>query len=101
MENSLDFARTLARDAGAHLLTFYEQELTITTKSSEFDLVTQADTAAERLIVERIYATYPDHAILAEESGAAAGNTYRWVIDPLDGTTNFAQSIPIFAFRLP
>lgn len=65
------------------------------------DLVTETDREAERRIVERIRATFPDHDLVAEESdqrgAAAAGEGPRWVVDPLDGTANFVHGIPIWA----
>lgn len=65
------------------------------------DLVTEADREAERRIVERIHATYPDHAVLAEESGGRAGESrFRWVVDPLDGTTNYVHDFPVFAVSI-
>lgn len=95
MSNYLEFSLELARDAGAVLLEWYERELTLTSKSSEFDLVTPADQASEALIIDRIRSTYPSHAILAEESGdLASEDQYRWIVDPLDGTTNFAHTFP-------
>jgi len=71
------------------------------TKKGIIDLVTDADVAAEQSIVATIAETFPDHAILAEESGASGDNARdRWVIDPLDGTTNFAHGVPIFAVSI-
>jgi myo-inositol-1(or 4)-monophosphatase len=71
------------------------------TKKGIIDLVTDADVAAEQSIVATIAETFPDHAILAEESGASGDNVRdRWVIDPLDGTTNFAHGVPIFAVSI-
>jgi myo-inositol-1(or 4)-monophosphatase len=71
------------------------------TKKGAIDLVTDADVAAEKIIVATIAETFPDHAILAEESGASGDNVRdRWVIDPLDGTTNFAHGLPIFAVSI-
>ncbi|MCA1850022.1 MAG: inositol monophosphatase, partial [Acidobacteria bacterium] len=68
------------------------------------NLVTEADLAAERLIVERIRSYYPRHAILAEESGASphdlSASEYRWIIDPLDGTTNYAHGYPCFCVSI-
>ena len=71
------------------------------TNKGDIDLVTEADIAAERLIVERIRSHHPRHAILTEESGDVvslgdAGSGYKWVIDPLDGTTNYAHGYPVF-----
>jgi myo-inositol-1(or 4)-monophosphatase len=70
-------------------------------KKGETDLVTDADIASERAIAETIRSRYPDHAILAEESGLENGDaSCRWIIDPLDGTTNFAHGIGLFAISI-
>ncbi|HLT92593.1 MAG TPA: inositol monophosphatase family protein [Woeseiaceae bacterium] len=61
------------------------------------DFVSEVDRAAERAVIATIHKHYPDHAILAEESGAHGESDYVWVIDPLDGTTNFLHGFPIFA----
>ena len=71
----------------------------------DIDLVTEADLAAEKLIIERIKSHYPRHAILAEESGASqeidGGNSdWKWIIDPLDGTTNYAHGYPCFCVSI-
>ncbi|MBW2645446.1 MAG: inositol monophosphatase [Deltaproteobacteria bacterium] len=67
-------------------------------KKGAIDLVTEADEHAERLIIDTILAEYPDHSILAEESGGVlARSPYQWIIDPLDGTTNFAHNLPCFS----
>src|SRR5215472_12179769 len=67
----------------------------------DFDLVTEADRASERLVVERIKAHFPDHSIVAEEGGGREGSSeYRWFVDPLDGTTNFAHGYPAFNVTL-
>jgi myo-inositol-1(or 4)-monophosphatase len=66
-----------------------------------FDLVTEADTASEKKIIQIIRNTFPDHAILAEESGVNHGNAEcQWIIDPLDGTTNYAHRLPIFSIAI-
>ena len=93
----LDFAATLVREAGAILLRYYDRTLKVQTKSSEVDLVTEADLASEEFIKERIRAAYPDHGILAEESGGEqTEGDYVWIVDPLDGTNNFSHGFPIF-----
>jgi myo-inositol-1(or 4)-monophosphatase len=66
------------------------------TKSGAFDLVTETDRASEALVVERLSAAFPEDAILAEEGGAKAGADARWIVDPLDGTTNFVHGLPFF-----
>lgn len=62
--------------------------------------VTEADLAAEKLIVERIRREYPEHSILAEEGGAEGVGPTRWIIDPLDGTVNFSHGLPWFAVAI-
>lgn len=73
-------------------------------KKGDIDLVTEADIASEALIIERIKSYHPKHSILAEESGNAVviggENTWKWIIDPLDGTTNYAHGYPCFAVTL-
>ncbi len=70
-------------------------------RKGRIDLVTEADTASEKAIIETLTRQFPDHAILAEESGATDGQSpYRWVIDPLDGTTNFAHGLPLFSIAI-
>lgn len=69
-------------------------------EKSEIDLVTAADRDSEAVIVEVVREAFPSHAILAEEGGATAGSEYTWVIDPLDGTTNFAHGFPLFAVSI-
>ncbi len=65
------------------------------------ELVTEVDVACEELIVARIHERFPDHDILGEESGATRGGSpHRWIIDPLDGTTNFAHGFPVFAVSI-
>ncbi len=102
----LEFAIATARAAGELLLEHRGRELEISTKSSAFDLVTSADRAAEALIIERVRQRYPEHGVLAEESGlartSAAGphGALQWIIDPLDGTTNFAHGIPHFCVSI-
>lgn len=71
----------------------------VTSKSSPGDLVTRADRMAEAYIVEHLRAQFPDHGVLAEE-GTRSDGAYRWIIDPLDGTTNFSYGIPWFAISL-
>ncbi|MDZ7597140.1 MAG: inositol monophosphatase family protein [Desulfobacterales bacterium] len=70
-------------------------------KKGAIDLVTEADTASERVIIQTLRHAFPDHAIMAEESGETAGDRdFLWVIDPLDGTTNFAHQVGLFAVSI-
>jgi myo-inositol-1(or 4)-monophosphatase len=100
----LNFAIQTARDAGRLLAERFGRNLRISNKS-ELDLVTESDLASERLIIDRIKTHYPRHAILAEESGANppagdASDEWRWIIDPLDGTTNYAHGYPCFCVSM-
>lgn len=89
----------LALDAGALLMSFFGK-VSIEYKG-DADLVTQADRASEKLIVERIRKQWPDHDLLGEEgSRTETGSDFRWYIDPLDGTTNFAHGFPVFCVSL-
>ena len=75
--------------------------ITINRKSNSIDLVTEADRESEAAIIDVIHRAFPTHAILAEESGASAHQSdHRWIIDPLDGTTNFAHGYPQFCVSI-
>jgi myo-inositol-1(or 4)-monophosphatase len=90
----------IAREAGALLLQYFHQGLEIEYKG-DADLVTAADRAAEALIRERITKQFPSHDVLGEERGLNdLGSDYRWYVDPLDGTTNFAHGYPVFCVSL-
>ncbi len=96
----LALAITLAKAAGAELRQRFDQPRTVTLKG-DLDPVTDADYAAETLIREGIAATYPSHTILAEESGLHEQNTaIRWIIDPLDGTVNYAHGVTVYAVSI-
>jgi myo-inositol-1(or 4)-monophosphatase len=100
----LNFAIQTAREAGQVLADKFGRALQVSNKG-DIDLVTEADLAAERLIVERIRGYHPRHRILTEESGdvegaGAAGAEYKWIIDPLDGTTNYAHGYPVFCVSI-
>ena len=86
-----------ATQAGAHeIMRFFQQSFTVHNKEGVNNLVTEADHAAEKAILAVIGADYPDHQILAEESGKhERSSSYKWIIDPIDGTVNFAQGIPL------
>jgi myo-inositol-1(or 4)-monophosphatase len=98
----LALATRLAREAGAIQKARYESGFAIDTKSQPVDLVTEVDHACEAHIVEALAHERPHDAVLAEEGRGQdhAGATWRWVIDPLDGTTNFAHGYPRFAVSI-
>jgi myo-inositol-1(or 4)-monophosphatase len=96
----LDFAISVAQEAGRLLRDRIGSRIDITHKGS-IDIVTDVDLASERLIRERIATHYPRHQVLAEEGGLAeSASDYRWVVDPLDGTTNYAHGFPVFCVSI-
>jgi myo-inositol-1(or 4)-monophosphatase len=102
MADYIDVAMKIAKSAGQYLLDHKGQisKDSIDAKGRN-DFVTFVDHQSEKLIVETIHSHYPSHTILAEEgSGIASSADYRWIIDPLDGTKNFIQDIPIFCVSI-
>ena len=97
----LNTAVRAARSAGDLILRSADKvdQLRVDQKGRN-DYATEVDRMAEREIINIIKTAYPDHAILAEESGAHEGNDYVWVIDPLDGTTNFLHGFPQYAVSI-
>jgi myo-inositol-1(or 4)-monophosphatase len=90
----------IAREAGGQLMDFFHQRVKIEYKG-EADLVTVADRTSEKLIRKRIAELWPEHDIMGEEQGLVdTGAEYRWYVDPLDGTTNFAHGYPVFCVSL-
>lgn len=100
MDGFLETSMSIAREAGALINHFLERRIGFELKG-ESDLVTEADRASERLIVERLRNHFPSHGIVAEEGGGhESPSEYRWYVDPLDGTTNFAHGFPVFNVTL-
>jgi myo-inositol-1(or 4)-monophosphatase len=90
----------IAREAGALLMGYFHQHVRVEYKG-DADLVTIADRNSEILIRERIKKNWPTHDVLGEEQGLVdTGSDYRWYVDPLDGTTNFAHGFPIFCVSM-
>lgn len=102
MDQLVTFAESTARKAGEVLMDFFGKEgLEISSKSSGVDLVTEADRQAEQIILDAVRRRFPDHGILSEEAGSRESESeWRWVVDPLDGTTNFAQGFPLFCISM-
>ncbi|MBW2382030.1 MAG: inositol monophosphatase [Deltaproteobacteria bacterium] len=102
LRSAYQLAVDLARRAGAVQREHYETELDVRTKSASIDLVTQVDHECEALIVSGIEAVRPGDAILAEEGGGEnhSRSDWRWIIDPLDGTTNYAHGFPRFCVSI-
>ena len=100
MSTILQIVEVLVRQAGAVLIEGYGNVRHVQQKGV-IDLVTEYDKRSEEIILATIQKEFPDHAILAEESGHYGGSSeYQWVIDPLDGTTNFAHGIPFFSISI-
>src|SRR5947209_11526151 len=100
MNPFLDVAIEAAREAGAILLQEFDRPVKISYKG-EVDIVTQADKRSEQAIVTRLRTHFPKHAIVAEEGGGSeSDSSFRWCVDPLDGTTNFAHGYPCFAVSI-
>ncbi len=92
--------QSIAREAGALLMDFFHQRVKIEYKG-DADLVTVADRKSETLILERIRKQFPTHDVMGEEgSRIESGSDYKWFVDPLDGTTNFAHGFPVFCISL-
>jgi myo-inositol-1(or 4)-monophosphatase len=104
----LDIALDIARAAGGVLVEAFTggpaallgRRHVAASKTGEFDLVTETDRASEALLVERLSAAFPGDAILAEEGGGRDGADARWIVDPLDGTTNFVHGLPFFCVAI-
>src|ERR1700688_4547064 len=100
MNSFLDVAVESAREAGAILLEEFARPVKISYKG-EVDIVTQADKRSEQAIVTRLRDHFPKHAIVAEEGGGQENaSAFRWYVDPLDGTTNYAHGYPCFAVSI-
>lgn len=95
----LSVARTIAAEAGELIVSARRGDIQVaTTKSSDIDIVTKMDLAAERLLRERLAELRPDDAILGEEGGASRGTSgITWVLDPIDGTVNYLYGLPSYS----
>ena len=100
MSEYLGNLESIAREAGALLMSYFDRHIKIEYKG-DVDLVTAADRASEKLIVERLHARWPQHGIVGEEGTRTdTGAEFRWYVDPLDGTTNFAHGYPVFCVSI-
>lgn len=99
MQALLTIAVRAARKAGDFILREANHIKAVETKS-ENDYVTNVDQAAEQLIIETISSAYPEHSFLGEESGTSGESDFQWVIDPIDGTTNYIRKIPHWAVSI-
>ncbi|MBY0505281.1 MAG: inositol monophosphatase [Bryobacteraceae bacterium] len=100
MTSFLETAAGIAREAGALTTKYFDRGVRFDIKGEQ-DLVTEADHASEALILERLRSHFPTHTIIAEESGLHDKTSeYRWYVDPVDGTTNFAHGYPVYNVTL-
>lgn len=98
LQHAIDWAMAAGKE---QLRRFRSQNLQMETKSNISDVVTEVDKACEAMIIGHINETYPDHSILGEETGAHASTSdWEWVVDPLDGTNNYSQGLPIFCVSI-
>ncbi len=99
LDKILETAQKAALEAGKIHMEFFGKNKQIEYKKNEFDLVTNVDKSSEEKIISIIKKEFPDHCFLCEETGNALGKDpdYLWIIDPLDGTTNYAHNFPHFA----
>ncbi len=102
MTDLIDEVINISKEAGEIIRKGFGKNFNIEYKTNEINLVTEIDKASEKLITDFVKKKYPTHSILAEESGEYKNQNaeYLWVIDPLDGTTNFAHGLPIFAVSI-
>lgn len=103
--NALAVARQAALEAAGLQLSLLDGGMRVSSKSSSVDMVTNADKGSERIIRDHIGRAFPDHTILGEEGGnipgkSASGSPWRWIIDPLDGTTNYVHHHPVFCISI-
>lgn len=99
----LDFTLNLVKHVSEIQLSYFRSgDLSIETKSNAYDIVTRVDKESEDVIVKAITTRYPEHKVLGEEGGfqGKADSDYIWVVDPLDGTTNYSQGLPIFSISI-
>ncbi len=100
INSTLEFVKNLAVETGKMTLEAQNKDFEVSFKSAK-NLVTEVDLAAEKMITEAIEAQFPDHNILGEEEGQKAKNSdYDWIIDPIDGTTNFAHKHPFYGVSI-
>jgi len=102
MKDTLQILTKLMKEVGEYQVDkFKSRAFTYETKSTEIDIVTEVDQKSEKMLIEGLKEHYPEYGFLAEESGELDSHSeYKWVIDPLDGTTNFSTGIPIFAISV-
>ena len=102
LENTLALAVAWAKEVGEIQCSYFRSgHLELETKSTVHDVVTKVDKLSESMLIERIGKCFPGHSVLGEESGKHdAHSDYLWVVDPLDGTNNYSQGLPVFCVSI-
>ena len=102
LESTLALAVAWAKEVGEIQCSYFRSgHLELETKSTVHDVVTKVDKLSESMLIERIGKCFPDHSVLGEESGEHdAHSDYLWVVDPLDGTNNYSQGLPVFCVSI-
>jgi myo-inositol-1(or 4)-monophosphatase len=101
MASYVDFCKDVVSQAGRLLLSIKPGRQILHTKSSDFDIVTEADYAVQELITQRIHEAFPTHGVVAEEAMSDRPDAeYVWYVDPIDGTINYWHSVPLFSVSL-
>ncbi len=101
IKEALERVKQWAEEVGNYQLEMLEKELVYHSKSTATDIVTEVDIESERMIIERIKTYYPEHSILSEEEGSIDNDSsFKWIIDPLDGTNNYFHGYPIFSVSI-
>jgi myo-inositol-1(or 4)-monophosphatase len=96
-----DIKELVKKVGSVQMTNFRKEDLCIESKSTSIDLVTEVDKLSEEIILNHLKKGYPEHAILSEESGKMDKDSdYLWIVDPLDGTNNYANGIPVFAISV-
>src|SRR5688500_16737201 len=96
----LALASQLARDAVRYALNVQKSEMQVQTKTNMFDLVNDVDNLNEEFIRNAVLSRSPEHSLLGEESGTHGDGEVKWIVDPIDGTVNFAHGLPIWCVSI-
>lgn len=100
LNQALNLAEQTAREAGQHLIEQIEEIHDVDTKRNFTDLVTEVDLSSQELIIDKLHSHYPSHTVVAEEKQNVPGTDMQWIVDPIDGTTNYVHSYPIFSVSI-
>src|SRR6185437_220297 len=97
MEEYLDFAKSLAQEAGQIMLEYFKPDVQHHLKEDK-TIVTIADEKINRLVINKVEKVFPDHSVLGEEASNTKTHEYAWICDPIDGTNPYSKGIPVSTF---